>query len=197
MIKIYGSNQSSAARVYWMCKEANIPYEYVSVDFAAAQHKSPDFLKLNPNGKIPAVVDGDYVIWESSAINVYLASKYAPAMLGETPEEMGHIAQWSFWNHTELYSTISPLITQKWRGTPDDDSTAKAKTDYPMRLAILNEALEGKDYLVANRFTVVDINLASNISVLPWIEISLENYPNIQRWMTSLEARPGYQQSKG
>ncbi len=89
MITLYGPARSSAGRCFWLLEELGLSYENKPVDMMKKEHKSDWFLKVNPNGKVPALVDGNTTLFESMAINYYLAEKYKPEFLGKTVEEKG------------------------------------------------------------------------------------------------------------
>lgn len=195
MIEIYGDPRSSAGRVFLMLEELGLPYKRIPLDMRKKEHKSPEFLVLNPNGKIPCLKDQDYVIWESIAINQYLAEKYRPEMLGATPEEKGHVAQWSVWAMTELQPPLVDLLIQMIFVPEDKRNHAlieKAKEKIPGLLHILDQALSGKDYLVANKFTVADINMASVVSILEHLHMEIAPYKEILSWMERVNSRPAF-----
>jgi glutathione S-transferase len=192
MLTIYGSAMSSAKRSIWLMEELGLPYEVIRLNMSEKEHKGEQYLALNPNGKVPALVDGEFTIWESSAINVYLAEKHAPEMLGTGAEERGLIAQWSYWNLTELYRSIEPLAMQQWMKTPDTEETKNAPEQIKASLAILDKALEGKEYLVANRFTVADIAVGSSADLCGWLQIDTTPYANFTAWMARIQDRPAY-----
>src|SRR6188768_3243797 len=97
MIKLYGNLRSRAMRCLWMLEETGQPYELIEKSVRADDLQTVDYLKLNPNARIPTLVDGDLVLWESMAINLYLAQKYEGPMHCPRPEVFGLAAQWSFW----------------------------------------------------------------------------------------------------
>src|SRR5437588_323550 len=80
-LKIYGIPRSRAFRVLWMAKELGLDYENVPIDMGKGDTRTPDYLRINPNGHIPAIDDDGFILWESMAINLYLAKKYSPASL--------------------------------------------------------------------------------------------------------------------
>lgn len=190
MLKIYGSAQSSAARCFWLMEELNLPYEAVSLSLKDGDNKKPEYLALNPNGKIPTLIDGEYVIWESGAINVYLAAKYQPDLLGTTPEERGMVAQWSVWSQAEFYPAFKPLVNQAWRKTPDNEATLAAPAEIAKVMTILNNHLEGKEFVALNRFTLADMDLAVTAALCGWLQIDMAAYPNVERWLKAMQARP-------
>jgi glutathione S-transferase len=96
MIKLYGVPGSRAMRALWMLEELGVPYENVPVDFVSGT-KQAEFKRLNPNGHIPVLEDGDLVLFESLAINLYLARKYDKGLWPTTVENEGRAYQWSLW----------------------------------------------------------------------------------------------------
>ena len=102
-IKLYGIPQSRAARCLWMLEELGAPYENVAVHFVGDTQK-PEFLKINPNGRIPALDDDGLVLFESLAINLHLARKYGghKSLWPESPENQSRSIQWSIWAITEV-----------------------------------------------------------------------------------------------
>src|SRR3981189_107649 len=101
-LKIYGIPRPRTARVLWMAKELGLEFENIPIDNQGGS-RSPDFLKINPNGHIPAIDDDGFVLCESMAINLYLAKKYSPASLYPAlPEDEARAWQWSFWGMTEV-----------------------------------------------------------------------------------------------
>jgi glutathione S-transferase len=113
MITLYGSPRSSAGRCLWTLEETGVPYNIKDVDMRNKEHKSADFMRINPNGKVPAMVDGDVILFESMAINFYLADAYKKELLGATPAERGLVHQWSFWASSELQDPIIQVFIQK------------------------------------------------------------------------------------
>ncbi|MCB0362836.1 MAG: glutathione S-transferase [Bdellovibrionales bacterium] len=112
MVAIYGSPRSSSGRCFWCLEEIGIEYENKPINFREKQHKSPEYLKLNPNGKVPVLVDGDFVIWESLAINFYLAEAYKPQLLGSDIQHRGLVHQWSIWALADLQPPLIEAFIQ-------------------------------------------------------------------------------------
>src|SRR5205823_6011995 len=122
MIKLYGVPQSRAMRALWMLEELGLPYENVKVNFATGDTRKPEYLRINPNGHIPALQDGDLIIWESMAINLYLARKYDMGLWPKTVEGEGRAFQWSFWAMTEAEEPRVP--PSRARRAPDRHAAA-------------------------------------------------------------------------
>lgn len=196
MIEIYGSPRTSAGRCFWCLEEVEAKYENKSIDMRAGEHKGEDYLKINPNGKVPALTDGEFKIWESMAINSYLAEAYKPELLGTNPQEKGLVQQWTTWSIAELQPPLIDVFIQLVF-VPEDKRDLKliekSKGKLPNLLSILNSSLEGKKYLVAERFSLADLNTASVVSICEHLEIDLSEYKNIQSWRGALSDRPAFQ----
>lgn len=175
-----------------MLEALGLEYKVMPMDMSKREHKSPEFLTLNPNGKVPCLKDKDYVIWESIAINQYLAEKYKPEMAGTTPEEKGHVAQWSVWAMTELQPPLVDILIQTMFVPEDERNLAlveKAKEKIPARLQVLDQALAGKDFIVGKRLTVADINVSSVANLLFALHLDVAPYKNLQLWMEKMKGR--------
>ncbi|UOF00697.1 glutathione S-transferase family protein [Bdellovibrio reynosensis] len=196
MIKIYGSARSSAGRCYWMLEELQLPYEVMPLNMKEREHKSEDYLKINPNGKIPAIVDGDVTVWESMAITSYLAKKYQSPLAPRTPVEDAHMMQWSFWALVDLQKPAVDWLIQEMF-VPEDKRNHQviedAKKIIPNYLKTLERGLEGKTYLVDERFTVADLNVASVVHLVNSLGMDLAPHKNIDRWMKACKDRPAFQ----
>jgi glutathione S-transferase len=193
MIKVYGIPRSRAARVLWMLEELQVPYELVPVSFLGDSRK-PEYLRINPNGHIPALQDGDVTLFESLAINLYLARKYDKGLWPKTVEDEGRAYQWSIWAMTELEE---PLLTALMHRMflPEDQRDAKKAADGEQRaktpLAVLESQLQG-DWLAGRDFTVADLNIAAVLSWTTLIGMDLSAFPKTQAWLGRCTARPGY-----
>lgn len=196
MIKIYGSPRSSAGRCYLMLEECGLKYEHVKLDMGKKEHKSVDYLKINPNGKVPALTDGELQIWESIAINNYLAEKYMPELLGHGPEAKGLVYQWSVWAMTEMQSPFVDILIQL-HFVPEEkrnhDKIEKAKMHIPELLNILDKALSNKKYLVNDTYSLADLNIASVLNIGSSIGIHFDQFQNITNWFSQIKNRPAWQ----
>lgn len=196
MIKIFGSPMSSAGRCYWMLEEAGLKYERVPLSMSEKQHKSAEYLKLNPNGKVPTLIDGDFILWESMAINQYLALKYKPEFLGQTHEENGLIQQWSFWAMSELQPPmVDVLIQTKFvpEGQRNLELIERSRERAIHFLRILDSQLENKNFLLADRFTLADLNVASAASIGLALGFDYTQFKAITTWFEKCLSRPARQ----
>lgn len=196
MITLYGSPRSSAGRCLWTLEEAGVAYTLKDVDMRNKEHKSPEFLKINPNGKVPALTDGDYTLYESMAINFYVAESYKKELLGHNAKDNGLVHQWSFWAISELQGPIIEIFIQKVfvpEDRRDHNVIENNMKKLPELFHVLNSSLEGKKYLVGNEFTLADLNTASVASIALAIGLDMAPYANITSWMGALSERPAFQ----
>lgn len=192
-VKIYGSPQSRAARALWCARECGVEHEHVVLDMKTV--KDPEFLKVNPNGKMPAMIDGDLVLFESMAINLYLAHKYGGALWPSTIEAEGLVYQWSFWGMTEIERHLLTIVVDSFM-TPPDKKNPKAvedaKTALQKPLAVLGDTLEGKQYLLGDSFTIADLNLASVMGWAKLVKLDMTGHGDVANWLDRCLSRPAF-----
>lgn len=195
MISIYGSPRSSSGRCFWCLEEVGISYEAKSVSFKERENKSEAYLELNPNGKVPVLVDGDFKIWESMAINFYLADKYKPELLGRDPMDRGLVQQWTIWSIAELQAPIIDIFIQLVF-VPEErrnlEFIKKAQEKLPKLLDVLEKKLSAKQYLVSESFTLADLNTASVVNICRDIKFDISNYENIKSWLGRVGERAAF-----
>jgi glutathione S-transferase len=207
MLTIYGVYRSRSARVYWMAEELGIEFESVPVlqakrlanplsPDAPINTLSPKFLALNPMALIPAVKDGDLVLNESLAINLYLARKYGGELGGKTVEEDGLMTMWTVWAVSELDGNTGKIVSTYDDGRENTEA-GRAVIDVACRtmkrpLSILEKHLDGKDWIVGGRFTVVDLNIAEVLRYAQSETALFEAHPNIDAWIKRCQSRPAY-----
>ena len=143
-MKIYGSPMSRASRVMWCANELGVKYEHIDVPWDKL--KEPDFLAVNPNGKVPAFADGDLKLFESLAINLYIAKKYGTGELYPTTiEDEARTFQWTLWASCEVEPVIMPSLLVAI-GYSTDEVGAKASAEkLPAILKVLDDVLKGRD----------------------------------------------------
>ena len=194
MIKLYGIPASRASRSLWMLEELGLEYENVPTHFVGDAQK-PDYLKLNPNGKIPTLDDEGTILWESLAINLHLAQKYGRDGLWPASEaDRAHTVQWSFWAMTAMEPPLMEVLMNR-AFLPEeqrDESKARAGEEALQKpLAVLEGALAGRDYLLGERFTAVDLNVCSVLSLVATVvKMDLSGWPNVSRWLAACTSRP-------
>ena len=193
MIQLHGVRMSRASRCMWMLEELGRPYESVPVSFAGDVQK-PDYKKLNPNARIPTLVDEDgTVIWESMAINLYLAEKYDSGFRPKDAPERGHLLQWSFWGMTEvepglIQAFLNRAMLPEAQRNPSLGDAGEAQLQRP--LAVLDAELGRRPWLLGERFTAADLNVAAVLGLATMARIDLAKFPNVERWLAACYARP-------
>lgn len=195
MIKLYGSPRSSTGRCLWLLEELQIPYENINIDLMNKENRQDWFLKINPNGKIPAMIDENLTLFESYAINYYVAEKYSPNFLGKTTNEKAITQQWSYWSATELQGPIIQVFIQKVfvpEGKKDLKKIEENEKILPGLFSVLENSLDGKKYLNGDEFTLADLNVASVASLAHPIGFDMSSYKNINSWMKSIAERPSF-----
>src|SRR5262244_1674435 len=195
MLQLYGNPRSRAMRCLWMLEEMGQPYQLIEKSTRADDLQSAEYRQLNPNARIPTLVDGDLVLWESMAINLYLAQKYEGPMHCASPEVLGLAAQWSFWAMLEMEALLLDLLNHRAvlpEFARDPSYAERDELLLKKPLGVLNEALARRDYLAGNNFTVADLNVAS---ILAWGKMGrfdLSSHSNVARWLDNCLARSAY-----
>jgi glutathione S-transferase len=184
-MKFYGSSKSRAARSLWALEEVGAKYEHDTMP--NTQAKTPDHLKRNPNGHIPVLEDDGHYIWESMAINLYVAEKYGKNGLWPA-DVFGHAAayQWSFWGMTEVEPHLLTMLMHKMllpADQRDEKAAQKAADAIKAPLKVLDDALQSKEYLLGNTFTIADLNAASVLAWAPMMRLDLSATPTAQAWL--------------
>jgi len=192
MIQVYGSPQSRAFRTLWMLDELGLEYQNVEVDTQAGENRRPEFLALNPNGRVPTLVDGDIVVWESMAINLYLARRYDRGLAPRGIREEAKALQWSFWVVTEIeeallvYGRNTLFLPEQARDASAEETSA---AQLAKALGVLEAELAGLDHLLGERFSVADLNVASVLFWAPLVEFDVSGFPRVCSWLDACLAR--------
>lgn len=193
-MKLYGMAGSRAARSLWMARELGLDFEHIPTNFAT-ETKTDEYLAINPNGRVPAIDEDGFILWESMAINLYLAKKHDAGLWPKTLEDEGRTFQWSFWGMTEIEKPLLDVLFHR-AFLPEDQrkpELAEAGEEALQKpLAVLNDALEGRDYLLDGEFSVADLNVAS---VLAWArmgQLDMSAVPNVDAWLTRCMERPAF-----
>jgi glutathione S-transferase len=191
-LRIYGVARTRAFRPIWVAKELGLDYEHLPVEIGDAGARTPEFLAINPNGRLPVIEYGGFVLFESLAITLYLAKKHGlgtlyPARL----EDEARTWQWSFWALTEvdrgvniwsLHAIRLPKVERD--AVKRDEALGVLKAPFK----VLDEALSRQPYLVGATFTVADLNVAAVISRA--IEMDLSAWPHLAGWLRRCLDRP-------
>jgi len=192
MMKLYGFGPTRSLRAQWGLKELGVEFEFIPVTLQAGEHQRPEFLAINPAGKVPVLVDGDLVLPESAAIVLYLAEKYPEKKLMPTKlEERAQAYRWVMFAMTELEQPL-------WRMTkhsflyPEHKRIAKdidlAREDFTGMAAVLERYMTGRQYIVGDRVGVADCVTAY---LMDWANEQklLDGFPNLKAYLQRMYQR--------
>jgi len=207
VLTIYGVYRSRATRTLWLAGELDIAFDHVPViqarrlaDPMAADAPlntlTPSYLAINPMGTIPCIDDDGMVLYESMAINLYLARKYGTSVAPKDAAEDAHMLQWSFFAATEI-ETNSLKISSTFAEGLADSETGKAVIEVAARMLrrpfrVLEQHLADKDYLVGDRFTVADLNAAEVVRYAQTHAPLFDAHPAVKAWLERCQSRPAF-----
>ncbi len=168
------------------------------IDLMKGAHKAPEYLALNPNGKVPTLVDGETVLWESNAIMQYISSDSG---LWPPNRSRYDIARWQMWGLSHWAPPIAKVVGERLikpalrGGEPDEAVVEAALVDFARFAAVLDGHLEGRDWLVGEDLSLADFSIAANLGFAGPAGLELASYPNIARWYASIEALDAWKKS--
>jgi glutathione S-transferase len=206
MLTIYGVLRSRASRCIWLAHEIGLPFRYIPVmqagrldnpdaPDAPLNTRSPAFLAVNRNGRIPSIDDDGLVLHQSLAINLYLAKRYGGTLGPADIAEDGQMAMWALWAATEVEPHSIQVLYHRVSYAPADRNPAIAQASIDALrkpMAALDQALTATGFLVGGRFTVADINVAEVVRyALPAPEL-FEATPALRGWLAACHDRPAY-----
>lgn len=195
MLTLYGIAASRALRNLWLLEELGLAYRHEPVDYRDGGAETPAMLALNPNGHIPVLTDDGLVLYESMAINLYLASRYGAqtALWPADPARQGLAYQWSFWVMTEVEQPLLSVLMHK-RLLPeerrDPEKVARNTGLLKRPLRVLEQALQDRDWLLGDAFTVADLNVAAVLGWARAARLDLTGQPRLAAWLKACMARP-------
>jgi glutathione S-transferase len=191
-LRIYGIARTRAFRALWMAKELGLDYEHLPIEIGDAGARTPEFLAINPNGRLPVIVDNGFVLFESLAITLYLAKKHSNGTLYPgTLEGEARAWQWSLWAVTEVDRGVNIWSLHAVR-LPEAERDAQKRDEALKVLAapfkVLDTAVGKQPYLLGDAFTVADLNVAAVISRA--VDMDLRAVPNLRAWLMRCLERP-------
>ena len=196
MLKIWGrANSVNVQKVLWCCDELGLPFERIDAGLQFGRVNAPDYRELNPNGQVPTLVDGAFVLWESNAIVRYLAMQYgaSSALYLSEPKLRASIDRWLDWSLSTLAPAERPVFMTLVR-TPaqDRDMIALASNlkTLVVRWKVLDAHLQGRFHIEGDRFTLADIVLGAFAKRWFGVEgIDRPPMPSLERWYQRLTQR--------
>ena len=189
-LRIYGVARTRAFRALWIAKELGLDYEHIPIDIGDLGARSPDYLAINPNGRLPAIDDDGFSLWESLAITLYLAKKHG-RFYPTTLEGEAKAWQWTLWSVQEVDRGVNIWSLHAVRLPPEDrdpQRRAEALKVLEAPFKVLDGALAGRLYLLGDDFTVADLNVSAVISRA--IDMDLAATPRLGDWLRRCLERP-------
>lgn len=182
MLKLYGGKKSRAAIAQWYLEELNVPYEFVVLDMENGEHRKPDFLAINPMGKVPAIDDNGFCLWESGAILLYLAEQYGSDAL--TPQKRAELNQWILFAN----ATLAPSMFME----------SSRETEMPKLFTPLNDHFKQHDYLVDDQFSAADVAVGAYIAYMQMmLQLDISQYQAVENYIKQISQRPAFQKTIG
>jgi glutathione S-transferase len=197
VLRIWGrSNSINVQKVLWCCEELDVSYHRVDVGGPFGGNREPEYLRLNPNGLVPTISDGGFVLWESNAIVRYLAARHGMGTL--CPEDLAERAdadRWMDWQLGTLWASFRAAFVGLIRTPPekrDRANIARAIRKTAGNLDLLDAHLAGRDYVTGPSLTMADIPLG--VTAYRWFTLDIERpaMPNLEAWYERLRARGPY-----
>jgi glutathione S-transferase len=192
-MKLFEFAPTRSIRARWTLQELGIDFEAVTVNLLAGEHRRPDFLKINPAGKVPTLVDGDLVLTESVAIALYLGDKYpAKGLAPADPEQRAQLNRWLLFTVTELEQplwriTRHTTLYPEGRRLPGD--VALAREEFAAMASVMDAHLRGKPFVITNSATIADFVLAYTLDWAGEVDL-LDEFPQLQAYMERMYSRP-------
>ncbi|WP_425228935.1 glutathione S-transferase family protein [Sphingomonas sp.] len=193
MRTLYGHPYSRAHRVMWMLKELDLPFKHVPTSFTDGSTRAPDFLAINPNGRVPVLIDDGETFVESLSINLYLAARYGGPLAPAGPVQTARAVEWSLWVATEVERALLLAAANLFLFPPagrDADQAALAlrKLDRPFK--VIDAHLARSAHLLGEQFSVADLNVASVLTLVPLARVPVDAYPALAAWLHRCLERP-------
>jgi glutathione S-transferase len=199
-MKLYYFETINGQKACAVAKYLESPVEFVRVDLARGEHKAPDYLAINPNGKIPALQDGDLNIWESSAIMCHLARKAKSDLWPVDPAKQIEVLKWLSWNSEHFTRHAGTLyfnyVIKPKFGLGEIDSKAVDEATGFLRpfVDVLDRELDGRTFLLGDHLTVADFAVSATLPYAETIRLPLDGFSNIARWKSQLEEIPAWRE---
>ena len=199
MLKLYYYPQTRAGIVRWLLEEIGTPYELVRVDLAAGEQRAPAYRKINPNGTVPTLIDGDLILYESAAIVQYLADKFPQAHLAPA---LGTAARGKYyqWIHYAMSSIEPPSVTIFLHtngariGSPPPERLPQllpeARAQLAAAMKIVDDELATKEFILGDQFSAADVMIASKLGWCLQLGMAGADAQHVQAYLTRLVSRP-------
>lgn len=193
-ITLYFAPGTRATRIAFLLEELGVPWEKVTLDFAQREHKAPDYLAINPNGVVPALKDGDTVLFESVAIALHLADRFAEKRLAPPPDSplRGRYLSWMVWSMTTLEPPIGAVYLERLKPAEQQSvaATAAAMEQFRNSARVLEGELTGP-YLLGDSLSAADVMVGCVLAFADMLGM-LEGHPRLRDYVGRITARPAF-----
>lgn len=198
-MQIHWFKAQAPLRVLALAKHLGIDAEFVEIDMMGGGLRSPDYMELNPNRKAPVLVDGERVLWESTAIMAALCIRAGSDLWpAHAPDEQVEVLRWLSWNEAQWGPAVGPFyfehVVKKTFaiGDPDAEVLRAGARDFNRFATVLDAHLAGRDFIACERLTIADFAAASMARYWRESEMPMEVFPNIVQWLDGLMTLPAW-----
>jgi glutathione S-transferase len=202
-MKLYMNPMSpNARRVRFTAAVLGLQLEEKTLDFAKGEQRNPEYLAINPNGAVPTLVDGEFVLTESRAIMQYLASrKPESGLLPADERARADVTRWQFWDSSHFSPQLGTFTFQKLlkpmfgMGEPDQAKLEEALTNFRRFATVLNNRLDGKRYIVGDSLTLADLTVATSLMYAKQTDVPVGEFANVQSWFSRISELDGWKKT--
>ncbi|WP_241201097.1 glutathione S-transferase family protein [Lysobacter enzymogenes] len=199
-MQLYYYESPNARTACAVARHVGAPVEFVRIELKRGEHRRPEFLAINPNGKVPVLVDGDTTVWESPAIAAHLAQKTGSPLWPASPAQQVELLRWTHWGAAHFNRHAGALFFERVAkpifglGAPDAATVAEADKHLRHFAKVLDAHLRERPYLLGDALSTADFAVAA---MLPWAQaaqLPLDGYAHLGRWSARIEALPAWRQ---
>ena len=197
MLRIYGSAKSRAVRVLWMAGELGLNYEHKDWLPRSPETRSPEYLALNPNGRVPTIDDDGFILTESMAINFYLAKKHKSPLYPADPKNEALVLQWSLWETDRLDRQLVNYVrhTKEYpEAQRKPEIAAEMWKEMTASFDVLESALKKNEWLAGPSFSVADLNVSA--ALYRALTLDLAKWPKLKAWLNRCWERPAAKRAR-
>lgn len=177
----------------------NSPVEYINIDLSKGENRTPEYLAINPNGKVPALVDGDIKLWESSAIMAHLAIKAGSDLWPSDPAQQVDVLRWLNWDTAHFSRHAGTLMFNNYvkskfgMGEPDTAAVEESTGFLKQFAQVLDNHLQGREYILGNKLSIADFGVGSFLPTAHLSKMPLDGCTEIERWQNNMNQLEGWQ----
>ncbi|SMG56221.1 glutathione S-transferase family protein [Paraburkholderia susongensis] len=193
-MKLYYAETLAPRKACAVAGYLDLPIDYVFVDLSQGEQMKPDYLAINPNGKVPSLVDGERKLWEADAIVCHLAQRAESGLWPRDAQRQVEVVRWMSWNSQHLYRHAASLyfehLIKPWigLGAPDQAKVAEAQGFFRKHAAVLDQHLKGRKWLLGNDLSVADFSVGVTLPYAQSSAMPLDEFPEVRRWHDQLNA---------